>query len=205
MILKIQRSFPEHSIRSVESVLILERLCVSSRSLCWVGRELLDGSNRRKMVADSHDVCALLIPGPALRQQLDNFGQWQPLLVVISWIEELIRIRVGIILAYLGDEVAKSREEGLSFRPTRSSLLTASDLAVTAARGDANGWPRVADLSTVRALMRDGSLLERSPRRRGACCTSSEASRSSKVEDVGGAAALRYQQELQLLRDKVPG
>jgi len=37
MILKSQRSFPEHSIRSVERVLILERLCVSSRDLCWVG------------------------------------------------------------------------------------------------------------------------------------------------------------------------
>jgi len=37
MILKSQRSFPVHSIRSIESVLILERLCVSSRDLCWVG------------------------------------------------------------------------------------------------------------------------------------------------------------------------
>jgi len=37
MILKSQRSFPEHSIRSVESVLILERLCVSIRDLCRVG------------------------------------------------------------------------------------------------------------------------------------------------------------------------
>ncbi len=32
MILKIQHSFPEHWIRSVESVLILERLCVSRHS-----------------------------------------------------------------------------------------------------------------------------------------------------------------------------
>ncbi len=37
MILKSQRSFPEQSIRSVESVLILESLCVSSLYLCWVG------------------------------------------------------------------------------------------------------------------------------------------------------------------------
>ncbi len=37
MILKSQRSFPEHSIRNVERVLILERLCVSSRDLCRVG------------------------------------------------------------------------------------------------------------------------------------------------------------------------
>ena len=37
MTLKSQRSFPVHSIRSIESVLILERLCVSSRDLCWVG------------------------------------------------------------------------------------------------------------------------------------------------------------------------
>jgi hypothetical protein len=58
-----------------------------------------DGS--RQMVADSHDVCALLIPGPTLGQQLDNFGKWQPLLVIISWIEELVRIRDGIILADL--------------------------------------------------------------------------------------------------------
>ncbi len=36
-ILKSQRNFPEHSIRSVESVLILVRLCVSCRDLCWVG------------------------------------------------------------------------------------------------------------------------------------------------------------------------
>ena len=63
------------------------------------------------MVADSHDVCALLIPGPDLGQQLDNFGKRQPLLVVISWIEELVRIRAWIILADLGDEVAESREE----------------------------------------------------------------------------------------------
>ena len=33
MKLKIQHSFPGHSIRSVESVLILERLCVSSHDL----------------------------------------------------------------------------------------------------------------------------------------------------------------------------
>jgi hypothetical protein len=58
-----------------------------------------DGS--RQMVADSHDVCALLIPGPTLGQQLDNFGKWQPLLVIISWIEELVRIRDGNILADL--------------------------------------------------------------------------------------------------------
>jgi hypothetical protein len=76
MILKIQHSFPEHSIRSVKSVLILERLCVSSRDLCWVGREFLVNSNRCKMVADSNDICALLIPGPTLRKQLDNFGEW---------------------------------------------------------------------------------------------------------------------------------
>ncbi len=44
-------------------------------------------------------------------KQLDNFGEWQPLLVIISWIEELVRNRDGIILADLGDEVAFSKEE----------------------------------------------------------------------------------------------
>ncbi len=34
IILKIQRSIPEHSIRSDECVLILERLSVSSHDLC---------------------------------------------------------------------------------------------------------------------------------------------------------------------------
>jgi hypothetical protein len=63
-----------------------------------------DGS--RQMVADSHDVCALLIPGPTLGQQLDNFGKWQPLLVIISWIEELVRIRDGNILADLFSRTA---------------------------------------------------------------------------------------------------
>ena len=73
------------------------------------------------MVTDSHNVCALLIPGPGLRYQLDNFGEWQPLLVVISWIEELVRIRVGIILTDLGDEVAEIREEALEL-PTDKEL-----------------------------------------------------------------------------------
>ena len=36
MILEIQCSFPEHSIRSGKSVLILKRLCISSRNLGWV-------------------------------------------------------------------------------------------------------------------------------------------------------------------------
>ena len=53
LILKIQRSLPEHSIRSVKSVLILERLGVRSSDLCWIGREFLVGSNRHKLVEDN--------------------------------------------------------------------------------------------------------------------------------------------------------
>ncbi len=75
------------------------------------------------MVADSHDVCALLIPGPTLGYQLDNFGEWQPLLVIISWIEELVRIHDGIILADLGDEVAESKEEALELPIDKEQLV----------------------------------------------------------------------------------
>ena len=75
------------------------------------------------MVADSHDVCALLIPGPTIGQQLDNFGEWQPLLVIIIWIEELVRIRDGIILADLGDEVADSKEEALELPTDKEQLV----------------------------------------------------------------------------------
>ena len=186
MILKIQRSFPEHSIRSVESVLILERLCVSNRDLCWVGRKFLVSSNRCKMVADSNDVCALLIPGPALGQQLDNFGEWQPLLVIISWIEELVRIRDRIILADLGDEVAESWEGALE-------LPTDKELLVDIKRLGGNSRPRRRQrlATSLRldhrtcVLIRDGSLRERSPRRRGTCCTSSEAGSPLSVTTDG--------------------
>ena len=41
--------------------------------------------------------------------------------MVISWIEELVRIRVGIILTDLGDEVAEIREEALEL-PTDKGL-----------------------------------------------------------------------------------
>ena len=75
------------------------------------------------MVADSHDVCALLIPAPALGQQLDNFGESQPLLVIINWIEELVRIRDRIILADLGDEVAESWEEALELPTDEEQLV----------------------------------------------------------------------------------
>ena len=75
------------------------------------------------MVADSHDDGTLLIPGPALGQQLDNFGEWQPLLVIISWIEELVRIRDRIILADLGDEVAESWEEALELPTDEEQLV----------------------------------------------------------------------------------
>ena len=145
------------------------------------------------MVAD--DVCALLIPGPTLGQQLDNFGEWQPLLVIINWIEELVRIRDGIILADLGDEVAESKEEALELPTDKEQLVDRKRLGGDSRPIDANAWPRVADLSTVRVLIRDGSLRERSPRRRGTCCTSSGTSRSSKVEEVGGAAALTLSAE----------
>ncbi len=75
------------------------------------------------MVSDSHDVCVLLIPGPTLGQQLDNFGECQSLLVIISWIEDLVRIRDGIILADLGDEVAESKEEALDLPTDKEQLV----------------------------------------------------------------------------------
>jgi hypothetical protein len=75
------------------------------------------------MVADSHDVCVLLIPDPTLGQQLDNFGEWQPLLVIMSWIEELVRIRDGIILADHGDEVDESKEEALELPNDKEQLV----------------------------------------------------------------------------------
>jgi hypothetical protein len=123
MILKIQRSFPEHSIRSVESVLILERLCVSSGDL---GRT-----------------------------------------------------------TDLGDEVAEGREEALELPTDKEQLVDRKRLGGDSRPIDANGWPRVTDLSTVRVLIRDGSLRERSPRRRGTCCTSSEAGSPLSVTTDG--------------------
>jgi hypothetical protein len=75
------------------------------------------------MVADSHDVCVLLIPGPTLGQKLDNFGEWQSLLVIISWIEDLVRIRDGIILADLSDEVAESKEEAFEIPTDKEQLV----------------------------------------------------------------------------------
>ena len=65
-VLKIQRSFPENSIRSDESVLKLDGLRVSSRGLCWIGRELLVGNHLGKRVADCHDICLFFISCPAL-------------------------------------------------------------------------------------------------------------------------------------------
>jgi hypothetical protein len=73
------------------------------------------------MVAD--DVCALLFPGPTLGQQLNTLGEWQPLLVIISWIKELVRNRDGIILADLGDEVAFSKEEVLELPTDKEQLV----------------------------------------------------------------------------------
>ncbi len=64
-----------------------------------------------------------LIPGPALGQQLDNFGECQPLLVIISWIEELVRIPDRIILADLDDEVAESLEEALELPTDEEQLV----------------------------------------------------------------------------------
>ena len=71
----------------------------------------------------AYDVCALLIPGPTLGQQLDNLGECQPLLVIISWIEELVRNRDGIILADLGDEVALSKEDALELPTDKEQLV----------------------------------------------------------------------------------
>ncbi len=123
IILKIQRSFPEHSIRSDECVLILERLSVGSRDLCWIGRELLVGNHLSKCVADRHSVCLFLISSPALGQQLDNFGKRQPFFMIVTRVEEAIRIRVGIIHADLGDEVTKSGEEALELATDKKQLV----------------------------------------------------------------------------------
>jgi hypothetical protein len=59
IVLKIQRSFAGHSFRSDERALILERLSVGSRDLCWTGRELLVGNHLGQSVADRQ---CLLVP-----------------------------------------------------------------------------------------------------------------------------------------------
>jgi hypothetical protein len=43
--------------------------------------------------------------------------------VIISWIEELVRNRDGIILADLGDEVAFSKEEALELPTDKEQLV----------------------------------------------------------------------------------
>jgi len=57
--------------------------------------------------------------------------------VIISWIEELVRNRDGIILADLGDEVAFSKEEALE-RPTDKEQLV-DRKRLDGGRSDANG------------------------------------------------------------------
>ncbi len=113
-VVKIQRSFPKNSIRSVS---ILERLFVGIRDLCWIGRELLIGRHLRQSEADGNNVCLFLISGPAFGRQLDNFGKGHPFFMIVmlhvTRVEETIGIRVGIIHADLGDEVAGSGEEAL--------------------------------------------------------------------------------------------
>jgi hypothetical protein len=126
--LKIQRSFPQNSIRSDEGVLILERLSVSSRGLCWIVRELLVGNHLDQSVADRHNVCVFLISSPALGQQLDNFGKGQPFFMIVTRVEETIRIRVGIIRADLGDEVAKSGEEVLELATDKKQLVDSKQM-----------------------------------------------------------------------------
>lgn len=59
VILKIQCSFPEDSIRSDKSVLILERLGVGSSDMGWIGREFRVSSSlgkNRNMVTNSQNV-----------------------------------------------------------------------------------------------------------------------------------------------------
>ena len=75
IILKIQRSFPEHSIRSDECVLILERLSVGSRDLCWIGRELLVGNHLGQSVAYRHSVCLFLISNADLGDEVAKSGE----------------------------------------------------------------------------------------------------------------------------------
>jgi hypothetical protein len=58
-----------------------------------------------------------------LGSNLTNFGEWQSLLVIISCIEELVRIRDGIILADLDDEVAESKEEALELPTDKEQLV----------------------------------------------------------------------------------
>ncbi len=103
--------------------MILERLSVGSRDLCWIGRELLVGNHLGKSVADRHSACLFLISSPALGQQLDNFGKRQSFFMIVSRVEEAIRIRVGIIHADLGDEVAKSGEEALELATDKKQLV----------------------------------------------------------------------------------
>ena len=43
--------------------------------------------------------------------------------MIINWIEELVRIRDGIILADLGDEVAESKEEALELPTDKEQLV----------------------------------------------------------------------------------
>ena len=43
--------------------------------------------------------------------------------MIISWIEELVRIRDGIILADLGDDVAQSKEEALELPTDKEQLV----------------------------------------------------------------------------------
>ncbi len=128
IILKIRRSLPEHSIRSDECVLILERLSVGSHDLCWIGRELLVGNHLGQSVADRHSVFLFLISRPALGQQLDNFGKRQPFFIIVTRVEEAIRIRVGIIRADLGDEVAKSGEGALEFATDKKQRVDSKRL-----------------------------------------------------------------------------
>ncbi len=60
---------------------------------------------------------------PALGHQFDNFGKRQSFFMIVTRIEEAIRIRVGIIHADLGDEVAKSGEEALELPNDKKQLV----------------------------------------------------------------------------------
>jgi hypothetical protein len=43
--------------------------------------------------------------------------------VIINWIEALVRIRDGIILADLGDEVAESKEEAIELPTDKEQFV----------------------------------------------------------------------------------
>ena len=55
--------------------MILERLSVGSRDLCWIGRELLVGNHLGQSVAYRHSVCLFLISNADLDDEVAKSGE----------------------------------------------------------------------------------------------------------------------------------